>query len=78
MSRLILFLGTVHYNKVDGITYEVSSTKMFKHDDYDKDVNPKYLYDVGLIKLPEMLTLSKKIHTVALWTEGKMTSNNTS
>ena len=78
MFRLILFLGTVHYDRVDGITYEVSSTKQFTHDGYNKDVKPKYLYDVGLIKLPEMLTLTKKIHTVALWTEGKMIGNNTS
>lgn len=58
---------SIFYDEKGGFDIEVSNDKMFKHDEYNRNVEPKHVFDVALIKLGQKVTLSKQLHTVCLW-----------
>lgn len=67
---------TIFSDAKDGfLDIEVGTHQLISHPMYNKGEEPKYVFDVALIKLNRRLQLSKKLHTVCLWNSTYTRSN---
>ena len=62
-------LGTVKYDTEDNkyTDIELVDKDLIPHPKYNKNVKPKNVFDVALIKLDRRQHMDKKLHTVCLW-----------